>query len=211
MITAICLFSNPSYGEQIAEALNGVSGLTQVVYSSVDRISEIDALPEGVDIQWVRQENIVKRGGDEVSNHLSRLYQECLTHATGSLILTQEQDVQPPAGGINMLVEQVKDHSYDAVSAVYDEGYGQGTANVRQLPGAKSPFLLEIPRKKFTVANCLIGCTVFDSDSLRKVMAGPIPQLHPNMFWEGWLGARFAEEELTWIADGRVRCLHKGK
>jgi Glycosyl transferase family 2 len=141
--------------------------------------------------------------------HVARLYASVLPTVGEDLMLTLEDDIEPPPDAIRRLAEQFGCDSwenYAAIAAAYDMGTGALCAG-RADGGWGSPiYWPEVPDGPFDVGCAGGGCTLWANWALREQ---PIRfRWDEGLGWDGSLCLALRQRGYTVRVHGGVRCTH---
>lgn len=140
--------------------------------------------------------------------HIARLYAGLLPRVSEDLVLTLEDDVEPPPDAIQRLAEQFADPkgNYAAVAGAYDMGDGALCAG-RSDGGWGSPiYWHQVSDKPIDVGCVGGGCTLWANWALSEQ---PIPFLwNEGLGWDGSLCSALRNRGYGIQVHGGVRCTH---
>jgi hypothetical protein len=141
--------------------------------------------------------------------HVARLYASVLPTVGEDLVLTLEDDIEPPPDAIRRLADQFGGSAagnYAAVAAAYDMGTGALCAG-RADGGWGSPiYWHQVPDGPFDVGCVGGGCTLWANWAVREQ---PIRFLwDEGLGWDGSLCVALRQRGYAIRVHGGVRCLH---
>lgn len=142
--------------------------------------------------------------------HIARLYAEVMPKVAEDLVLTLEDDIEPPPDAIRRLGEQIGCTAwgrYGAVAAAYDMGPEGILCAGRPDGGWGSPIRWPDLSGEPMEAGCVGGgCTIWARWALA---AQPIPFMwYEGLGWDGSLCIRLKQNGYGILLHGGVRCVH---
>jgi hypothetical protein len=141
--------------------------------------------------------------------HIARLYAGVLPTVGEDLVLTLEDDVEPPPDAIRRLADQFgcdNPENYGVIAAAYDMGNGALCAG-RADGGWGSPIYWHQVPEDLIEAGCVGGgCTLWANWALS---SQPIPfRWHESLGWDGSLCLSLRQRGYRVRVHGGVRCTH---
>lgn len=142
--------------------------------------------------------------------HIARLYAEVVRTVGEDLVLTLEDDIEPPPDAIRRLGEQIGCTPwgrYGAVAGAYDMGPDGGLCAGRADGGWGSPiFWPDLTDEPMDVGCVGGGCTMWANWALARQ---PVPFMwYEGLGWDGSLCTRLRQDGYGIQLHGGVRCVH---
>ncbi|MFB7665285.1 hypothetical protein ACFC1R_15205 [Kitasatospora sp. NPDC056138] len=192
---------DPEFTERLRAASVGIQ--------AARGLEHLDFTVDGTVYQPSPDEWYLKR---ERNLHVARLYASVLPRIKEDLILTLEDDIDPPADAVRRLVEEYSRPGgtpLAAVSAAWDRVEGRYVCGGKAVPeggwGAPIPWE-ELPHEPLDVG-CVGGaCTVWANAVVSQ--APVLFDWEETMGWDGLLCTGARERGFTVRIHGGVRCVH---
>lgn len=141
--------------------------------------------------------------------HIARLYASVLPTVSEDLVMTLEDDVEPPPGALHRLAGQFRCdawENYGAIAAAYDMGDGKLCAG-RPDGGWGSPiYWRQLPDGPIEAGCVGGGCTLWANWALS---SQPVPfRWYDGLGWDGSLCTALRQRGYRIGVHGGVRCTH---